>query len=267
MGGLGNQMFAYAFYHSLKKRKLRSLVIINPLLSETQHNGYEIQKIFPDTDNVKYEVYNNRNFNIIKKILFKEIEQTNVGYFDSFINNNYPFLIYKGFWQSELYFAPCEKEIRKIFKFNNALVSDITNTTLIEIQNTNSVSIHIRRGDYIGNSELGDVCSIEYYKESIKYISQKTNNPVFYIFSDDTEWVRNNFEGFSYTLVDWNKGNSSWQDMYQMSHCKHNIIANSSFSWWGAWLNNNPDKLVIAPKKWFNHLPDNDIVPQSWIRL
>ncbi|GAB3693559.1 alpha-1,2-fucosyltransferase [Spirosoma flavus] len=267
MGGLGNQMFAYAFYHSLKKRKLYSSIIINPSLSEAQHNGYEIQSVFPQVSKSKYVFYRYSFFNFIKKSIFIEIEQTQVGFFKSLIDNNYPFLIYKGFWQSELYFKSYEAEIKNIFKFNHALINNHTRCILERIQSTNSVSIHIRRGDYTGNTELSNVCSLSYYRASVRYISDQIKSPVFYVFTDEPEWVKSNFEDFSYTLIDWNKGKSSWQDMFLMSNCKHNIIANSSFSWWGAWLNSNPNKLVIAPKKWFNTLPDNDIVPQSWIRL
>jgi hypothetical protein len=113
------------------------------------------------------------------------------------------------------------------------------------------------------------VCSLKYYQDAIKYISQKIDNPVFYIFSDDIEWVKRELIiSFPCVYIDFNQQSVSYKDMQLMSLCKCNIIANSSFSWWGAWLNINPEKIVIAPNSWFcNGTNDQDLIPYNWLRL
>ena len=151
-------------------------------------------------------------------------------------------------------------------------LSEKNKNILEEIKKRNSISIHIRRGDYVNDINakkiLGDNCNLLYYQKAIEYIYSVITSPFFYIFSDEPEWVKNNFSFLENSLIiDWNKGKDSWQDMMLMSHCKHNIIANSSFSWWGAWLNNNNNKIVIAPKKWFNTFEAPYIVPNEWIRI
>lgn len=137
------------------------------------------------------------------------------------------------------------------------------------IQSVNSVSIHFRRGDYIGN-RIHETDKTEYYKEALNIIQSKVENPVYFVFSDDINWIRENFKtSFETHYIDFNDSESNYEDLKLMSSCKHNIIANSSFSWWGAWLNSNPDKIVISPKKWFNDdmLNYEDVIPQSWIQF
>ena len=131
------------------------------------------------------------------------------------------------------------------------------------------ISIHVRRDDYLSSkyvSGFGGICTIEYYNKAVERIKEEVIDPVFYIFSDDINWCRENLKLEQGVFIDWNTGKESWQDMFLMSQCKHNIIANSSFSWWGAWLNSNSEKIVIAPRIWWNGLKD-DVVPDSWIRI
>jgi hypothetical protein len=140
-----------------------------------------------------------------------------------------------------------------------------------KILSTNSVSIHIRCGDYLSPKYIsiyGGICTIEYYKRAISYILQTVDNPVFFIFSDDIEWTKDNITINNAIFVSNNKGINSFLDMYLMSICKHNIIANSSFSWWGAYLNKNKNKKVIMPNRWFNSkLPDPNVFDSKWIKL
>ena len=138
------------------------------------------------------------------------------------------------------------------------------------MQLNNSVSIHVRRGDYLNGyyfETLGKICDIDYYKRAIALINKEVNDPYFYIFSDDPGYVAENLKIENATYVDFNRGRDSWQDMYLMSQCKHNIIANSTFSWWGAWLNTNLNKIVIAPNRWFANMDNDEIVLPEWIRL
>ena len=129
----------------------------------------------------------------------------------------------------------------------------------------------MRRGDCVANPKNAYIgfCSLDYYKAAINQMMNKIKDPVFFIFSDDIDWVKNNLLFASQSIfVDHNKNTESYNDMRLMSLCKHHIIANSSFSWWGAWLNPNPDKLVIAPKNWFrNGINDRDLIPVEWTRL
>ena len=125
----------------------------------------------------------------------------------------------------------------------------------------------------VNNSEVAKVhgaCDLEYYNKSIEYLNNKIDSLVFIIFSDDTKWAKENIKISNKTIfVDHNKDEKAWLDMQLMSKCNHNIIANSSFSWWGAWLNRNENKIVISPKRWFNSSNNNtkDLLPNSWIKL
>jgi hypothetical protein len=142
-----------------------------------------------------------------------------------------------------------------------------------KINSTNSVSIHIRRGDYITDkyaSIYDGVCGVEYYDRAIKHILSKIENPIFFVFSDDCEWVKNNIDVPNANFIEWNLGKNSYIDMFLMNQCKHNIIANSTFSWWGAYNNSNlRDGIVISPVKWFasDSFIEPLIFPERWIRL
>lgn len=177
-----------------------------------------------------------------------------------------------GNFQSEKYFSAIQDEIRKDFQFKIPLEKE-NEQWKNKIENFSSVSLHIRRGDYLSiakNVSKFAQLSLQYYYDAIKYISAKIDNPIFFIFSDDSEWVKANLKtDFQTHFIDSNKGKNSYCDMQLMSYCKHNIIANSTFSWWGAWLNNNQDKMVIAPNAWFADISINsqDIIPSKWIKL
>lgn len=176
-----------------------------------------------------------------------------------------------GYFQNERYFKQIEQDIRLDFTFKFPLEGK---NKVIERQldNCRSVAIHIRRGDYLQQAGASNfvTCERAYYEKAMAYMLEKINNPVFYIFSDDFDWVEENlnFGDHLVTFVDWNKGKDSYIDMQLMSLCKHNIIANSSFSWWAAWLNANPDKVVVGPGKWFRDEKKNallkDFYPEGW---
>ena len=176
-----------------------------------------------------------------------------------------------GYWQSEKYFQSHASAISVDFTF--ALPLTDKNVELAkQISEVQAVSLHVRRGDYINNIKTNaahGVCSIEYYQAAIQCISNRVERPYFFIFSDDIAWVKDNLTmEMPCQYIDHNQGASSFNDMHLMSLCQHHIIANSSFSWWGAWLNPNPDKIVIAPKRWFtNSRNTSDLTPASWVNL
>lgn len=179
----------------------------------------------------------------------------------------------KGNFQSEKYFESIESVIRDEFKFTKQL--DLENLKWKnEILNSNSVSIHIRRGDYISlkqNANKFAQIPLSYYQSAITYISQNLPSSVFFVFSDDIKWVKENLisDAPLHFIENNNTPQTSHFDMQLMSLCKHNIICNSTFSWWSAWLNNNPQKMVIAPQNWFADISINsqDIIPDEWIKL
>lgn len=177
-----------------------------------------------------------------------------------------------GYWQSERYFSDMADLIREDLTFSS--VPEGRNAALArEIGSCQAVSLHVRRGDYVSNEiihRIHGVCSLDYYERAIALITSRVNNPVFFIFSDDPDWVREHFKlPYPTQIVGHNGPEHSYEDMRLMSLCHHHIIANSSFSWWGAWLNPSKDKIVVAPKRWFNtyDADTSDLCPDSWVRL
>lgn len=178
----------------------------------------------------------------------------------------------KGYWQSYKYF----EDIRGV------LLADLVPTlpfTLLDqniaekISKCASVSIHVRRGDYVTLASAANThgtCSLEYYQSAVNLLQSRIKGATFFVFSDDPEWTAANLHFDAPTVyVDHNDASTAFQDLRLMSICEHQIIANSSFSWWGAWLNQNPSKMVVAPKRWFANLPDvtSDLYPADWIKI
>lgn len=272
-GGLGNQMFQYALYLALKE-KGRNVKMNTSLYSQVEmHNGYELDRCF----DVNVPVVKSGKVYLFFLRLLLKIKPGIVLYSDHFCYDEKIFATkhkyLNGYWQSEKYFKQIENLIREVFVFQNI---DVNNEVLAkEISSNNSISLHLRRGDYLGNSIYSGVCTEEYYINAVKQIMLNiTFKQVvkFYVFSDDKNFAKQFISKLNLPakLIDYNQGADSYKDMYLMSQCKHNIIANSSFSWWGAWLNSNPDKIVVAPRKWFNVgnvAIYNDIVPENWIKI
>lgn len=180
----------------------------------------------------------------------------------------------RGFWQSERYFSDCTDLIRRQFTFSEP--DDSRNREMLELlrKTRTAVSVHIRRGDYVSNAgtalKHGGICPADYYERAIEIFSREEKDPLFVFFSDEPEWVRKNIPRPARAFyVDWNGGENFFRDMQLMTECSHHIIANSSFSWWGAYLGRNPRKKVIAPSGWFSNGKSSDygIVPDSWQRI
>ncbi len=269
--GLGNQMFQYAFYCGLQKQYPDNHVKVdigNYYGSVNNHNGYELERVF----GIKLPVCDERTASALAdftphskhKLLNKifQIRRIVFGNKDSFIVQDDPTVFYeeifklstlksymfRGNWINENYFSNCREQLWQTFDFKK--VDDERNSRCLEnIKNQNAVSIHVRRGDYL-TTKMNQL-TVNYYCSATEMIKQKTYNPVFYIFSDDIDFIKREFDFLNEenrVIVDWNKGEDSFRDMQLMSCCKHNIIANSTFSFWGAYLNQNEEKIVIAPK-------------------
>ena len=173
---------------------------------------------------------------------------------------------YWGYWQHFQYQEKITHILRQAFQFRTNAEGEnilVKQKALLP----NSISLHVRRGDYLDNDMLGNVCDLNYYRKGIAILNQKIQNPIFIVFSNDIPWCQNNLPLQHAIFVDWNKEENSYKDMQLMAYCKHHIIANSSFSWWGAWLNSDPDKLVVCPKKWVNYpnVDTSGMILPSWI--
>lgn len=273
-------MFQYAFARSLEKKTGIKTLFDMSFFKKQYARPYGL-----DIFNLNVEFVNDFLLKLKLQILWKLRKKINgrslLGLnlysephfeFDENIFKIKPNTYIEGFFQSELYFKDIENELRNDFQFKNQ--PDNENQKLIEKINTrNSVSLHIRRGDYVQKKRYQNLyasCSLDYYRRGIEYITQYHSNPILLIFSDDIEWVKENLKlPYESIYVTHNTGNKSYEDMRLMSFCKHNIIANSSFSWWGAWLNNNKEKIVIAPEKWFNDekIIQTDVIPEDWVKF
>ena len=285
-GGLGNQMFQYAFGLAATKRLGVALRLELSNRTLQIHNGFELDRIFniqaseaaqSDMQTVLgfYRSSLIRKaitwFGLEKLFLLHYVEEPHFYYFAPEMlkipDNSYV----SGYWQSEKYFREINTTLRSDFAFKQPL--SIQNAEVVEnISLLNSVSLHVRRGDYANDPKVRSthgLCTLEYYQAAIRYIAEKVKNPHFFVFSDDIEWTKKVLKtDFPCQYVDHNKGDESYNDMRLMSLCQHHIIANSSFSWWGAWLNPSTKKIVIAPTRWFENETDvRDLIPQGWVTL
>lgn len=283
IGGLGNQMFIYAFSVALRETfRQEILVDTHYYKSRNFHNGLEIERIFGIhlteaklSDKLKMSWYFPNywiDYHLLGKLparknTVRELpgQKVNLELLDDSSDK-----FYDGYWQSYQYFDSCRDIILKEFTFPNISIEDKLNFELNErLKNEeNSVGIHIRRGDYLKNWKYRGLCGIDYYQKAIAYILEHIKSPKFFLFSDDIDWVKENIspllKGYDVTFVNWNHSINSYKDMQLMAMCKNLIIANSSFSWWAAYLNqNNP--IVVAPEKWINSFMDFRIQYKDWI--
>ncbi|WP_034445647.1 alpha-1,2-fucosyltransferase [Butyrivibrio sp. AE2032] len=264
-GGLGNQMFIYAVYTYYMEHGIRVKADLSPYINPKERT-FVLDKVFPgiSIDSYKYN-YNTNDFrykepkNIETDFVFnKRLLEIKNGFVD-------------GYFQSYKYADLVKNSLIEKFQFRNPDKS--FNSFVLSLDDDETVGVHVRRGDYLlaSHRNLGNAYSSEYYFDAIKIIRERISNPKFVVVSDDIDWVKNNFTLSDIIFVDRNNFEvyEDWYDMYLLSKCRHNIIANSSFSWWGAWLNNNKDKIVIAPKRWMVGKKEvmKDICPPEWIRI
>lgn len=260
MGGLGNNLFqiACAYAYSLKNDKELILFnekigIVHKSLDTYKDNILSKIEFSTKQDLSKFKVYNEPFFN------YQEIPNIDS---DVYLN---------GYFHSSKYFESYEKEIRDLFLYPSNVFDDIIEKTLdvykIDMSKDNTCSIHVRRGDYLNYPNQHPIQNMNYYMKAIK---QMPKDSIFLIFSDDISWCKKNFpdlpEKFKFI-----EGNSDHEDLLLMSLCNNNIICNSTFSWWAAWLNKNSEKKVIAPSKWFgpayaNH-DTKDLYCENWIKI
>jgi hypothetical protein len=252
-------MCQYALYIYLTQKGYTKTKIHCYWKHLNEHNGLELSNIFANIilpENRKLIALYVEFYLLFDKIMtkMKDLFHVNISQYISWLMP-YDAIIIPN-WHTYLF----PDEIKNSLLNHYFVFSDFNydkNKQLSQIiTGTNSVSIHIRRLDYMTDPKWrcshGDICDATYYANAINYIKQYVVDPQFIVFSDTQNWAKNNLPIENAIYVDWNKGKDSFRDMQLMSLCKHNIIANSSFSWWGAWLNKNHNKIVIAPSKWLN---------------
>jgi hypothetical protein len=285
-GGLGNQMFQYAIGKLMADDQGVDLFFDMSFFDyQEKRLGFTPRKFELDIFNPKYQIAEDlliRSFfketrsRQIRKFLgisYKKKYKEDICKFDESILSLSSPVYLDGYFQSQKYFTSNESLIKKLFIFPSYLNEHLEDI-IQSIEISNSVAVHFRRGDYVNDeitANFHGVCSLSYYQNAFKFLSEKLVNPHYFIFSDDIEWVKQKVKGWAtkITFVSGLYAVPSWVDMMLMSKCSHNIIANSSFSWWGAWLNYNPQKIVIAPNRWFNDesIITSDIICNSWITM
>ncbi|HRI79611.1 MAG TPA: alpha-1,2-fucosyltransferase [Cyclobacteriaceae bacterium] len=291
-GGLGNQLFQYAAGRALADYHKTELAL--DLYTYTRHpyRKYELSKFRIEArEATRKEVHQFTGSNPIIRYLNKRenymhcpavFAQPHYHFYEDFFS--LPADIYlSGYWQSEKYFEPSAAVIRNQFVPVEPL--DEKNLQLKALmESENSVAVHVRRGDYASQANYTSFFGLlqkDYYDHAITTIHSMVDGPKFYFFSDSPDWCRETFTGMNVTVIDHNIGGDAFKDLVLMASCKHNIIANSTFSWWSAWLNSHQEKKVIAPDTWFrtNFLAKKepvyasrfyntkDLIPASWTKL
>ena len=294
-GGLGNQMFQYALGRSLAIKHQTKLILDYSFYKyqnkyQIAREGFTPREFELGIFNIEGTCENEHNFiNYRKKkrldkvkamlgLQYKKAYTETSFCFNQEVEKLKPPVYLEGFWQCERYFSSVSAEIRKNFTFKFPM-DHVSAKVVEEINNCSlSVSLHVRRGDYVNSAKTKDfhgICDLSFYIRAKELLEERLKGREihYFVFSDDPAWVKENLSGYfsKITVVSHNTGKESWKDMYLMSLCKHNVIANSSFSWWGAWLNRNSDKLVIAPGKWFKNAPEfydtSDLIPADWVQI
>lgn len=270
IGGLGNQLFQYAAGRALAEHHRTKLVLDVTGFAAYRLRSYclqhfQTQQNFASTRQLASFDPTRRRWFRKPGVIFEEKHGL---HFDPDLLNVGSQVYLKGHWQNERYFQPIESIIRR--EFTVATPPDPDNASIADqIRHSHSVSVHVRRGDYVNNPVHG-VCSLDYYAAAVRHIHAKVVTPHFFVFSDDAAWARDHLRfDQPVTFVSHNSKDAAHEDLRLMSLCQHHIIANSTFSWWGAWLGCRPGKLVCAPEQWF--MPDqydsSDLLPADWVKL
>ncbi|BBV40288.1 alpha-1,2-fucosyltransferase [Citrobacter portucalensis] len=278
IGGLGNQMFQYATAYAIARRTKQELLVdisdainykTHPLRITELSCSAKFETISPVFE--KY-VFSPRIPFCIRQLLFSNIYIEKDLSFDPEIDKKSIDKKIVGYFQCEKYFLEFREEILKEFK-PKASFSEYQKEVMNCIKSNHSCSIHIRRGDYVSSQIANDThgtCDKRYFSQAIDYLKSKeaiTSDTVLFIFSDDIEWCKENISYSHKTYFVHGDPVRVELDLWLMSLCDNNIISNSSFSWWGAWLNENENKTVVAPKSWFKKDIKNNIVPDAWVKL
>ena len=280
MGGLGNQMFQYAAARALALRKGAEVRIDTQPYAQQKLRRYELY-VYPVRCSVvtrdelfRFGLRSAKKRRIYHRFLYRDwkVYKERHFYFDPTINVLTPPVYLAGHWQTERYFSDIAEVLRSEFTPVEPLDSRNARNQA-KIAGVNAVSVHVRRGDYVANEQTNrfhGTCSLDYYHRAAEFICDRVDAPHFFVFSDDPEWATKHLRlDAAITYLTDNPSTHGFRDLQLMSRCRHHIIANSSFSWWGAWLNPSPDKIVVAPQKWFNEgqRDTRDLLPKGWVKI
>lgn len=277
LGGLGNQLFQYAAGRTL------SLHHGVPLkLDITDHRHYTLRKFELEQLHTSIEIATTDEIAALKPqgAVAKALEylrpkskrtyhRERSFHFDKSFHRCGPDVYLKGYFQSEDYFAPIAPVIRKEFRLQPGLIKEVE-VLGNQLRQETSIAVHIRRGDYTNPEviKVHGILPIAYYQQAIAIMTDRFPDARFYFFSDDIDWVKNNLQPERAEYISGVQSHTHFEDFYLMSCCRHQVIANSSFSWWTAWLNDYPQKMVIAPQQWFTDpLRNADRTPPGWLRI
>lgn len=272
-GRLGNLMFDYALLLSLRAKYPMHKGYLYRDKNAPGTTGYihELKDVFniPSSDFASEELM--ADIRSLPQSCICYVWETDFACRTSINLDNAMVTICVGYWQTETSFNNVKSEVRKAFSFNCDILNEQTWVLAEQLRPEEAIALHVRRGDYFIPANIrmyGGICTIDYYQKALATIYKHVGNKLpVYCFSDDPDWVRSELYLENGVVVDWNNGDESWQDMYLMSLCHHNIIANSTFSWWGAWLNANEDKIVVAPYRCFNTMLTPEIHPDEWFTI
>lgn len=283
-GGLGNQLFQYAMARGMAARSGCAIVLDDSFLRTRRagvtQRAYELGQYglaARPANRLERVLLSARTKRPLRPLFEKGVLPSSFTYyrepgffFDDDVLNVSGDVILEGYWQSEKYFTHVADRLRNEIRAYGGRASHLTSLRECLAADRTAVSLHIRRGDYVSNesnSTFHGVCSLDYYREAVESIQARVGKPTFYVFTDDPDWAKENL-WFSHHLVSGSSRFSPQDELDLMSRCSHHIIANSSFSWWGAWLNPSQEKSVISPKRWFaSDVETRDLIPDSWIRL
>jgi len=284
-GGLGNQLFQYATGRGIAERTGMTLKLdVSSYQSDALRNyrlrAYPVVDKFATAEEIEclnpskahYARWTaSRIRNALKPYYGRSYLKERGFPFDPAILQVRQPVYLNGYWQSEKYFADIADVLVREFTPASPL-SPENEALVVRMAASSSVSLHIRRGDYVASPEalrVHGVVPLDYYRQAMSLMAGRVPGPHFFIFSDDMAWVQENLSAdHPMTFVGSERSNQDYDDLRLMSCCRHHITANSSFSWWGAWLNRRPDKIVVAPQKWFAASIDTrDLIPAGWIRV
>ena len=307
-GGLGNQMFQYAFLVHLRRRGARVFPYLGKIRHYGEHNGYELERVFGIAltpgeramdGTLGVPLLGAAVKHLVFPFKYRERGESDFAA-NAALAGRHAATRFTGYWQGECFFADVADEVRRLYRFDESRLNAQSRSLAESLRGAeNTVSLHVRRGDYYKKdgtpTDFGRAFTADYYDAALAYLANATGktvavtrNPVAateisgrltenpgrlteeslrpIVFTDDADWCRAHFPA-GFTVVDWNRGPDSWQDMCLMSLCRHHVVANSSFSWWGAWLDARPGGLVVAPRRWKHGAASPDVAPSHWIRL
>jgi Glycosyl transferase family 11 len=279
-GGTGNQLFQYALGRHLALKNNDTLKLSIAGLAQANSIGDIYRPFALSALNTQKEIATaaevqklKNPYGLISKAWrffnFKVLRRFNI-VFNPKVLSWQGDIYLDGFWQSPLYFEAIRDVLLKDLTLTSPFSPEAAEFAA-QIKNSTAVSLHVRRGDYIKNPQVAadfGICSTEYYTRAINKIKETVINPTFFVFSDDMDWVRKNLPVGNNAVFVTGTGITDVEEIMLMSLCQHNIIANSSFSWWGAWLNQNSSKIVVAPTPWLNRQPyDANLIPPAWIQI